>query len=339
MQLSVCLLTCQRLAVFQKCYESTLTALPEGSEVLVIVNGSDPETVRWLEARPDPRVRIFEVAREPRTRSRNRAFTLARGEVLYFLDDDVEVPSHLFHEALSLLERYPEIAVLGGPNLTPPRSTPAEQVFGGVMTSFFAAPMVRVRYGGKETRALCRADSRHLILCNLAVRLKEIPSDLRFREVLASNEENLFLHQCKARGLKMAYARDLFVYHYRRKTLQAFLAQIFSYGKGRGQQTRIAPFSCHLLFLAPSIFFGFLGILGWILPHGLAGIFGVYCTFCFLGSLASKSVRCLGVKVLFRVSILTPLLHLVYGGGFYVGFLFFSDPLSFASLQDGLYNE
>lgn len=321
MDLSVCILTSGRLQAFQKCLQSARLALPAKSEITVIVNGSQPETVKWLESEKDSRVSFVEVPHEPRTRSRNRAFDLCKGKILYFLDDDVIVPSHLFKYVLEVFSDKPHLSVIGGPNLTPRDSSFLEKAFGAVMTSFFAAPMVRVRYGAKHSAEVNATDSKHLILCNLAVRAADIPKEIRFKEKLSSNEENLFLFHCTERHLNLAFASDAYVYHRRRKTLKAFFAQVFSYGKGRGQQTRISPASCHLLFWIPalSILMGAALLIFSATREMVPELAAVYFGFSFLGSVSSPRIRQTGVFGILSACLLTAVVHFSYGLGFLSG--------------------
>lgn len=320
MKLSVCILTSGRFSVFQTCFLSTLVALPEDSEVLVIVNGTHPQTTSWLAKNADPRVSVFEVPKEPRTRSRNRAFKLSRGEFVYFLDDDVVVPAHLFRVVLNVFKRNPHLTAVGGPNLTPLESTLFEKAAGSVMASPFAAPMVCRRYGAGKTDQVIEVDSRHLILCNLALRLKDIPEDIRFREELSSNEENLFLHHCFKRGLKMGFASDAYVYHRRRKTMKTFLSQIFSYGKGRGEQTRLSPRSCHFLFLVPSFTLLTLPFLGYWGASWMSFFVTLYAFLALSGTVSQSVIRSQGVANLILATVFTPFIHIAYGIGFLFGY-------------------
>jgi len=309
-RLSVFVLTRGRTELLRACVASILADLPEQAELIVVVNGRDPQAEALLGSLGDSRLRWTVCAAEPRALCRNRGFRMARGEILYFLDDDVRVPRGLFQQVLARFGSDPELAVLGGPNRTPPESPALEKAFGAVMTSGFAAPLVRRRY---EAAAADRPAGEHeLILCNLAVRRSLIPQSLRFQRGLKSNEENLFLFQCQASALKIRSSGRCYVYHRRRKDLTGFVRQIFSYGYGRAQQTLRAPASAHPLFLVPAFSMA-LGPLAVALKPGLIAL---YVAGALLGALFSKEARACGVV---RTALLTPLVHGAYGLGFWAG--------------------
>ncbi len=313
MKLSVFVITWRRATLLEACVTTALADLPKDAELVVVVNGSDPDAEAILSRKNDPRFRWLVGPRELRAICRNRGFEEARGEVLLFLDDDVQVPRGYFREVMRRFEADPKLSVLGGPNRTPPDSPWREKVFGAVMTSPFAAPFVYRRYA--EGGAYRAAGEHDLILCNLALRRSHVPEALRFEGGLKSNEENLFLFRCRARGLSLKASGTCFVYHRRRASLAGFLQQIFSYGFGRAQQTVRAPSSMHPAFLVPS-----LALVGgplfvalnpeWLLAYGALSLFG---------ALASRETRQLGALGTLGVWCLTPLLHVSYGVGFWAG--------------------
>lgn len=323
MKLSVFVVTHGRCRLLQRAVASVLRSLPPESELLILLNGPDPETRFWLDQQTDPRVKIFFIEREGRSTARNRAFLLAQGEILYFLDDDVVVPRALFHFALEQFEENPAIDYLGGPNLTPPESPFLEQCFGAVMTSAFAAPLIRARYGALDNvRRAATGNEHNLILCNLALRRSSFLQSPRFAPGLKSNEENLFLHRCRERGLRGLYLSELYVYHRRRSSLRGFLQQIYSYGFGRAQQTWRAPQSLHPLFLIPAAACALVltaplssSTTGLVLALS-AGHLGVSA----LAALFSGPVRRLGWPGIGLVALLTGALHLAYGVGLWAGF-------------------
>jgi glycosyltransferase involved in cell wall biosynthesis len=84
-------------------------------ELLIVDDGSTDDTVavagRYV-AR-DPRIRLFRQANGGIAAARNRALAHARGRYIALLDgDDVWFPTYLADQ-LALLERFPEIAILG----------------------------------------------------------------------------------------------------------------------------------------------------------------------------------------------------------------------------------
>ena len=83
-------------------------------EVIVVDDGSTDDTLAFLEAWPDPRVRVVaaETNRGP-VEARNRAFALARGRYIAALDqDDICLPER-FARQIAYLEAHPEVVLVG----------------------------------------------------------------------------------------------------------------------------------------------------------------------------------------------------------------------------------
>lgn len=320
MKISISIVTCGRFEVFRRCCSSVAQALPKDAEVVVMINGDLPETKKWLREWNHPQFRYLSVPRESLARSRNRAFFHCQGEILYCLDDDVEVPLSLFEDAIEFFECNPKITCVGGPNLTPTHSTFSQALFGAVMTSPFAAPLIRRRYSpaGLKWRI---ATERDLIFCNLAFRRSLLPRGIYFREYLRSNEESSFLYECSRLGSSIAFHPRLAVFHQRRKSLFSFLKQVYSYGYGRAQQTLGQPLSCHPAFLVPVFSVLLLGcsLIFPPLRPLVASLVVIHLILSVWGSQYMEG----NVKLFGKILCvpLTGLLHLGYGWGFFIGVL------------------
>src|SRR5262245_17606984 len=70
---------------------------------------------------------VVEGNRNPATR-RNRGVSVARGEILAFLDDDAVADPRWLATAVAWLDEHPQALALGGPDPAPPDSTIAELV-------------------------------------------------------------------------------------------------------------------------------------------------------------------------------------------------------------------
>jgi hypothetical protein len=322
MRLSVHIVTHRRLALFQACLSSVLRALPASSEVVVVANGAGEETISYLRSiSQETPLRWTAVPKESLSTSRNRAFSLCKGEIIHYLDDDVIVPLHLFELALQVFHSSPKLAILGGPNLTPLESSKREKLFGAVMTSPFAAPGVRSRYM-REEEGPRSATENDLIFCNLALRPAQIPPSLRFRDQLRSNQENLFLFESHRLGLEAQFASDCHVFHKRRGTLRGFGKQIASYGDGRFQQSVAEPTSLRFQFAAPSICV-VLALFAGFSPElwGPLGLLFLLHQLLSLGAgLLSPDIRRLGPVGMALMGPLTLWVHACYGIGFIMGF-------------------
>ena len=177
---------------------------------------------------------------------RNSLIERARGDLLLFIDDDVEAHPDLLARLARLAGSLPEVGVFGGPNLTPGGSSPFQVIQGAVLGSMVTSGPIRRRYGRHPSGTV---DERSLILCNLAVRRGAMRP---FEADLACAEENQMLLELERHGVKMLYDPDLVVYHERRDTARGFSRQIYKYGFGRGQVMRRNPRSLRLAYLVPS---------------------------------------------------------------------------------------
>lgn len=170
------------------------------------------------------------------SQQRNRAADEASGDILYFLDDDSLITSeNLAHCSAGMSS--PDVAVVGGPSITPAGDSRLQQLFGCALASGFGSGAVSNRYRAHgDTR---ETTDKELILCNLAVRRSLFMGLGGFNESLYPNEENEFLERVTKAGHKLLHDPEMLVYRSQRRTLKAFVRQMFSYGRGRGQQSRI----------------------------------------------------------------------------------------------------
>lgn len=122
---SVIVPTRDRLELLRRCVEGVLrtTSYPE-REVVVVDNGSErPETLAWLAAAPaDPRLRVL---RRPGpfnfSSLMNDGAAAARGEVLVFLNNDVEPLEAGWLDELVRQAWRPEVGIVGAKLLYPDR--------------------------------------------------------------------------------------------------------------------------------------------------------------------------------------------------------------------------
>ena len=98
---------------------------------------------------------------------RNAAMRAARGDLVYFLDDD-SVPESENVTSAAAWFCDPTVMMVGGPNLCPPDAPPLEQMFARVLASWLAFGPSRARYASVgQARA---TSEKELILCNLIAR-------------------------------------------------------------------------------------------------------------------------------------------------------------------------
>lgn len=185
------------------------------------------------------------------SRQRNEAARMARGDIIVFIDDDSRLSKNYLAICAKLSEDQ-DVAIVGGPSLTPSTDSPVQQLFGMALSCFFGAAGVRNRYQAVgKTRT---TTEKELILCNLAIRREVFLEMGGFDERLYPNEENEFLDRAKKAGCKILHSPDLAIYRSQRESLRLFMRQMFSYGRGRGEQTRITGVVGTISGFAPLFF-------------------------------------------------------------------------------------
>jgi cellulose synthase/poly-beta-1,6-N-acetylglucosamine synthase-like glycosyltransferase len=243
---------------------------------------------------------------------RNAAIRAARGELVYFLDDDsVPLPGNL-RRAVAHFAR-PEVAMVGGPNVCPPEAPPLEQAFARVMASWLAFGPSRARYTPVGT--LRETSEKELILCNQMARRSVLLQHGGFDEALYPNEENALMDDIQAQGGKLLYDPELVVQRRPRRTLGAFARMLRNYGRGRAEQFRLHPTAGSAPNFVPPLFCVYLLAAPFVLPWSL-GPLGLYA----LAVLAQTAVlRHCSLATIWRVPPLIFLTHVCYGLGFWRG--------------------
>lgn len=186
---------------------------------------------------------------------RNTALRAARGELIYFLDDDsLALPGNLRRAVEHF--RDPKVQMVGGPNLCPPEAPALEQVFALVLASWLAFGPSRARYA--KVGAVRATSEKELILCNLVARRATLLKHGGFNEALYPNEENALMDEIQRDGGKLLYDPELFVYRRPRRTLGSFSKMLRTYGRGRAEQFRATPTLGSALNFVPPLFLVYL---------------------------------------------------------------------------------
>jgi len=273
------------------------------------------EALRQITSQDHPHEILIAEGSQP-SRQRNLAAQQARGDVLYFLDDDSMVAADCLAQCAVALED-PSVAVAGGPSLTPPGDSPLQQLFGCVLSSLFGAGGVRNRY--RSAGIARETTERELILCNLAIRRDVFLAAGGLDERLYPNEENELLDRIHAAGNKLVHIPRMSVMRSQRATITAFCRQMFSYGRGRGQQTLVAGPGSPVSFM-PLAFVAYL-VLFPLLP---AGLFRELPAFAYvtLDALFTLAVMAGsgGFSAIFLLALF-PLMHCANGIGLLYGLL------------------
>ena len=256
---------------------------------------------------------------------RNAALKAARGEWIYFLDDDSVPPPQNLRQAAPHLSD-PSVKMIGGPNLCPPDAPPLEKVFAVVLASWLAFGPSRARYAGVGN---VRATSeKELILCNLLARRPDTLALGGFNEALYPNEENALMDELQKRGGRLLYDPQFCVHRRPRPSLPAFAKMLRTYGRGRAEQFRVTPtFGSAPNFVPPLFCLYLLTLLIFQLtalgrPLGLLKMFSVVPLGGYVVAVLLQTVFSIPAHGFVRSVLALPLLvasHIFYGAGFWHG--------------------
>lgn len=244
---------------------------------------------------------------------RNKALKVARGEIIYFLDDDsVPDPDNL-RRAVRHFSR-PEVKMVGGPNLCPPEAPPREQAFARAMGTWLAFGPSRSRYC--RTGTVRDTSEKELILCNLLARKNAVLALGGFDETLYPNEENALMDGLQEQGGKLVYDPEIAVNRRPRPTWKAFIKMLFNYGRGRAEQFRMHPSLGSMMNFVPPLFCVYLLAIAF-LPTVFLWPLAIY----FLAVLAQAAavLPLPNLTWMPRVMLLILLSHIFYGLGFWRG--------------------
>jgi glycosyltransferase involved in cell wall biosynthesis len=172
----------------------------------------------------ETRVRnVVEPNRNPATR-RNRAVSVAAGELLAFLDDDAIADPHWLATAAAWLDAHPDVLAVGGPDPAPPDSPVAELISDTLLATRWIGSGVAAH---ENRRGIF--DIRHasdVALVNLIVRRSAFTG---FDEAIGYiGEDTQLLEGLLAVG-RVTYHEGVRVFHRRRAFPGPYLRQRWRY--------------------------------------------------------------------------------------------------------------
>lgn len=257
-----------------------------------------------------PEVEVLVVTGSNVSRQRNEAAARASAELVYFLDDDVQLPEESLWRAVDLMQVHSHLAGLGGPSLTHPQAAPWEHLVGVLLSQWWVALGTRARNCPVgQPRA---SDGTELITCNLLIRKVWLERVGGFDPSLHPGEDIEFLRRVHGQGGPLLYHPGVVVWRHRRRNWQGLAWQYFRYGLARGLMVRRQGWQGQWPYLLPLL----LPCLGW---GGWAWLWP-YALLC--GWVALRVGRQLGSLAWGLVAFfLVPLVHGSYAAGIVAGAL------------------
>lgn len=162
-----------------------------------------------------------------------------------------------------------------------------------------------------------------LILCNMAIKKEYFLKMHRFNTNLYPNEENEFVNRLQRQyPHSVYYIPDLVVFRGHRKKLKYFIKQIFTYGRGRGEQVSV---NIKDLTLFPLISLGFsiYLILLFFIPYQIK-FFPLICYLILIFIISFwKAIINNTLLYIFFLPLNYFIIHIFYGIGFIKGILNF----------------
>lgn len=286
-------------------------------ELIIVPNEESPS--EWSDAR----IQVIPSGRVGPGLKRDMAATMAKGEVLVFLDDDSYPKPDLLTVARPTFSDA-NVAAIGGPAITPPEDSFWQKVSGTVFLSRFSggAPERYVPVGSvRET------DDWPSV--NLMVRRSDFLSINGFDSQYWPGEDTKLCLKLLKKGKKIIYNPALIVWHHRRAGLRAHLKQVGAYGLHRGFFAKRYPeTSFRLWYFAPAMFFVFsiFSLVGFgvgmprELTLAVCGLWALYGAALMLAF--ADFLRHVSPLIALHAVGYTFFTHLVYGFQFIRGFVF-----------------
>ena len=238
---------------------------------------------------------------------RNAALRAARGDLIYFLDDDAIAPPGNLRRALDHFQS-PAVKMAGGPSLCPPDAPALQQAFALTMGSWLAFGPSCSRY---RARGRVRPSSeKELILCNLLARREDLLQLGGFNESLYPNEENALMDELQKRGGRLLYDPGLIVHRPPRASLRSFCRMLLNYGRGRAEQFRLHPTLRSAPNFVPPLFCLYLVALLFLPPIAR------WPALLYLAAVLVQSIAVLPMRKWFWLPQIMGLIfvsHIVYG--------------------------
>lgn len=324
--LSIVIISVKRYNYLKKCIKSLLCSIKtrknnENIEVIVITDESSETLAGYIcEIEKEIRIKLCVLKTLNKSSMRNHGVKMTKGELVYFIDDDVVVKENFIEKIIDKFRCYDSVAAVGGPNLTPSGSNDIERAQGYVLSSWWGAAKMNMRYNTGFEDIL--TDQKGLILCNLGIRKKTLEAEgLIFDTRLNYNEENNLLKMLESKGYQMLFTPEIIVYHNRRKNIVEFSRQVFESGLGRSVSIKINIKNMAIVYFIPSLFLLYIISLPFIIRRSLLSLIPcvIYVMISLVNLFEIYFKREKKIKIMIYSFVIQVIGHISYGLGFLIG--------------------
>lgn len=265
---------------------------------------------------PAEDVEVFVVYGNRPCTQRNLAIDESSGEFIFFFDNDCEISSDNFRQALKFFEDN-DVGVVGGPSMSEGLGDSFfQKTLGYIVASPFGMFSMYARYTNSGVARV--SGEKELIFCNLCIRKSVLVELGGLNEELYPNEENELVTRLTSGKYQAIYEPDMRVSRKQRKSFKSFIHQFFTYGWGRMRHALITPKGFSPVFLAPTVFTLYLLSLFFFHPSWYMVPLVMYSLMSYASAIKimnrSKSFWKLGLSM-----CLFPVLHISYGVGVVCG--------------------
>jgi len=264
----------------------------------------------------DPQVKVIPTGAVKPSEKRNIGIKSAGGQICALIDADAYPDRDWLSNAVKHFED-PNVAAVGGPNVTPENDGLHQLASGMILSSKLGGAGLAHRYTLEKKR-----NDEDLPTCNLVLSKSVLDKLGGFNSDHWPGEDTyLCLQITKHLRMRIVYSPEVVVYHHRRPLFKQHLKQIWSYGLHRGYFVKKFPETSRKpLYFTPSIFVMglFLGLalsfLNSLLLMIYFSILAVYFGACFVEGLKTKNPKM--ALLVFTGMFLT---HVTYGVAFLKG--------------------
>lgn len=244
---------------------------------------------------------------------RNVALAKSDGAIFALVDSDAYPRHDWLQNARELLRD--DIAVVAGPNVTPPHDPLSRRVTGRVMESPLGFGAGYIRHVPAKRQIV-----REMPTCNMLVRRLE---GLTFREDLDTGEDMVYCADVRARGLRILYDPEVVVFHHRRSLLRPFARQFYFYGYHKGVLAKTGSDIAYLWQAFPALLTVYAAVLLLILALPLGHVLHAIATLPALIYIIAVGIEGTRVSRSVAEALCAPLAfaaaHLSYGYGYLKG--------------------